>query len=199
MPSKAAVPRSSVQSGIHTQTGGLGDISPKKKKTMKEKTEIKKRDCRMQYKMFTIPSSGSSDQEEEMNRFLRSHRIVSVTKEFMESFWCFCVEYVQDGKPSPEIERSAGRIDYRDVLSEEDFTYYARIRDLRKALACQNGVPVYTVCTNEQMAQMVQNRCTTQSALQKIPGFGESKIKNYSESFLTLLQEMFHETDGQPS
>ena len=35
----------------------------------------------MQYKMFKIPCLGDKDAEESMNRFLRSHRVVSVTKE----------------------------------------------------------------------------------------------------------------------
>ncbi len=35
----------------------------------------------MQYKFFTFPVAPSSEQEEELNSFLRSHRVLSVDKE----------------------------------------------------------------------------------------------------------------------
>jgi hypothetical protein len=50
----------------------------------------------MQFKLFSIPSTGDNDAEDELNRFLRSHRAVSVQKELVQSghtaYWCFCVD-----------------------------------------------------------------------------------------------------------
>lgn len=34
----------------------------------------------MQYRVFAIPATGSEDLEEELNRFLRSHCVVTVQK-----------------------------------------------------------------------------------------------------------------------
>ena len=51
----------------------------------------------MQFKLFSIPATGDLETEEELNRFLRSHRAVSVQKELVNNgdtpCWCFCVEY----------------------------------------------------------------------------------------------------------
>lgn len=43
------------------------------------------------------------------------------------------------------------KIDYRDILKPEDFTIYSKLREIRKEIAEKNGVPVYTVFTNEQL------------------------------------------------
>ncbi len=53
----------------------------------------------MQYKTFMLPASGSEQTEENLNVFLRTHRIVSVRTEFVTDetpAWCVLVEYVQD-------------------------------------------------------------------------------------------------------
>jgi hypothetical protein len=41
-------------------------------------------------------------------------------------------------------------------------------------------VPVYTIFTNEQLAQMVQSRATTKAALEKIAGVGDARIEKYT-------------------
>lgn len=41
------------------------------------------------------------------------------------------------------------RIDYKDVLSERDFALYAQLRNLRKFLSEQEGVPTYALFTND--------------------------------------------------
>lgn len=146
----------------------------------------------MQYKIMKVDASGETSAVEELNQFLRSHRVVSVYKEFQNSSWCFCIEYLLDGKQEKEPSRG-NRIDYRDVLANEDFLIYSQLREIRKQLSLENGTPVYTICTNEQMAMMVQNRCRTRSELQKIPGFGASKLNKYADAFLEVLKKSFDE------
>ena len=46
-------------------------------------------------------------------------------------------------------------MDYKEILKSEDFAVFARLRDLRKEIAQAEAVPVYTVFTNEQLAQLV--------------------------------------------
>jgi superfamily II DNA helicase RecQ len=153
----------------------------------------------MQFKIFHIAIYGNSDAEEELNKFLRSHRIVTVHRELARTasgtFWCFCVEYldqlVKSTTASAPFSKKSERIDYKEVLSESDFAIFSKIRELRKELAMAESIPVYTVCTNEHLAQMVQNRCTSLSALQQISGFGEAKIQKYGKQFLEVLSTLF--------
>ena len=80
-----------------------------------------------------------------------------------------------------------GKIDYREVLSPEDFAVFARLRQLRKEIAQAEAVPVYTIFTNDQLAQMVQSRATTKAALEKIAGVGDARIEKYGPRVLEFL------------
>ena len=87
----------------------------------------------MQFRVFHIPLRGAEDATEEMNRFLRGHRILAVEKRFCEGEgggWAFCVEYDvasgrgTEGRPGPKV-------DYKEVLNEAQFTLFSRLRALR--------------------------------------------------------------------
>ena len=156
----------------------------------------------MQYKLFCLLASGNAVLEEEMNLFIRTHRVVNTQKVFGNSgdsaFWYFCVEYIAEGSPAETPQRSGRNpIDYKDILSDEEFAVFVKLRDLRKRLAHQDGVPVYSVATNEQFAQMVQNRYRTISDLKKISGLGEGKLNKYGTFFLSILSELPNESDSQ--
>ena len=73
------------------------------------------------------------------------------------------------------------------MLNEADFALFAKLRDLRKKLAEQEGVPAYALFTNEQLAQMAQQRVTTQAQLAALDGVGPARIEKYGEAFLNLL------------
>jgi superfamily II DNA helicase RecQ len=162
----------------------------------------------MQFRVFAIPATGSPDLEAELNAFLRSHRIVSVQKtlENWESSprWCFCVEYL-DGAPPSGAARAGGgrapRVDYREILSEPDFAVFAKLRDLRKELAGADAIPLFAVCTNEQLAEMAKRRPQTLPELKEIDGFGDAKAAKYGEALLAALPQKAKkddETGGKP-
>ncbi len=163
-------------------------------------------EARMQYRVFAIPATGSPDLEEELNGFLRAKKVVSVQKVLQEvdgvPRWCFCVEYLDGARPpggGPSGGRSK-RVDYKEVLSEEDFAVFARLRDVRKALATQEAVPVYAVCTNEQLAAIASKRPVSVAALKEIDGLGEAKVGKYGEAFVAALavEKGDDEADGEP-
>jgi len=143
----------------------------------------------MQIRFFSIPVSGESSLVDDLNRFLRTHRVISVQKEITQRetapCWRICVEYLDSPSPSDKNQsRKRSRIDYKQILSEEDFAVFSRIRELRKKLAEKEAVPVYAICTNEQLAKMATECCSNLSQLKEINGFGEGKAKKYGNAFL---------------
>jgi superfamily II DNA helicase RecQ len=148
----------------------------------------------MQLKLFTIPIKNVSEAEAEMNGFLRGHRVLAVKKEFVadgeNSFWSFCVEYL-DGIAAASGGTASGarppKVDYRELLTPEEFELFSRLRDWRKAAAEKEGVPVYAVLTNGQLAQVVQKKITTKAGLKGIEGVGEARMEKYGEALLRLL------------
>jgi hypothetical protein len=158
-----------------------------------------KMDIMMAYRVFTLPVRDPGAAETELNGFLASHRVLSVDRRFVEegerSFWSFCVEFVdaRRGSSSASAARmwKRDRTDYREVLSAEDFAVFAKLREIRKAIAQAEGVPVYTIFTNEQLAQIVQARATTKSALEQVVGVGDGRVGKYGERILEWLHQQW--------
>ena len=55
------------------------------------------------------------------------------------------------------------------------------MRDERKKLAEQAGIPVYAVVTNAQLAQIAEKKPQTISALAQIEGVGQGKYEKFGE------------------
>lgn len=147
----------------------------------------------MRMHFFRIPMLDPGDAAGELNRFLASHRVVSVDREWVadgtNSAWAVCVTYVGTGPADAASGPKGGRIDYREVLSSAEFAVFAQLRALRKTLAEGEGVPVYAVFTNEQLAAMVTRRAATAADIAAIPGVGEARLKKYGEALLSVLQQ----------
>jgi superfamily II DNA helicase RecQ len=143
----------------------------------------------MQLRFFTILVLGGEDAADELNRFLAGHCVLAVDRQLVQnggaSVWAVCVSYEPAGESRPPAAKR-GKVDYRAVLSEADFTLYAR---LRKEIAETEGVPLCSLFTNEQMAEMVTRRVDSVTALREIPGVGEARVEKYGARFLEALAQ----------
>ena len=140
----------------------------------------------MAFKFFNVPIQGCEQAEEELNAFLRSHKVLAVDRRWVDqganSFWSFCVDYLDRGSgggAGSRHQKEREKVDYREILSVDEFAIFARLRELRKEIAQAEAVPVYTIFTNEQLAQMVQAKVATRTALEGIAGVGDARIEKY--------------------
>ena len=102
----------------------------------------------MQYQFFTVPAQAGHVEAEELNKFLRTKEIVSVEKAFKDNGvpkWYFVVEYLEGSPKDGDGHRRNRRVDYKEVLSAEDFAVFSRLRDLRKELSQAEAVPVFAI------------------------------------------------------
>ena len=74
------------------------------------------------------------------------------------------------------------------MLPPDQFTVFVKLRDLRKQLAQAEAVPVYTIFTNDQVAEMVRRRVHTRADLEGIAGVGDARVGKYGLQFLAALQ-----------
>ena len=152
----------------------------------------------MPFKFFVISVRDDGSSAEELNSFLQSHRVLSVDRKWvdqgLDSFWSICVDYHVGGTDGGSRSKRSRSKDYKDILSPEDFSHYAVLRELRKELAEKEGVPVYTIFTNEQLAQIVQAKPLSKTELKSIEGIGDARTEKYGESILTKLFEL---TEGE--
>jgi ribonuclease D len=147
----------------------------------------------LQYKFFTIPVKMPDDAEAELNRFMRSARVITAHREFVaqgeNSFCCVTVEYLSDRGTGENTAGGKSRTDYKEVLSPENFALYAKLREWRKEVSSKEAIPAYAVFTNEQLAKIAEKRAASKSKLQKIEGIGEARIEKYGEAVIKIVQE----------
>jgi len=63
------------------------------------------------------------------------------------------------------------------------------LRNRRQQLADEQGIPAYMIFHDATLAEMVENRPESLTQLSNISGVGESKLANYGEQFLDVLNE----------
>jgi superfamily II DNA helicase RecQ len=156
----------------------------------------------MPFKFFVVPVPDGDRAEQELNDFLRRQRILSVEKRWVEQdatvFWHFCVSYSDQivaalderaSEPSRPPLANRVRVDYKHILSPEDFAVFDRLRRKRKEISEKEAVPIDAVCNNEQRANMVRQRATSKSALEKIAGIGDARVEKYGERMLEILKQ----------
>lgn len=56
-------------------------------------------------------------------------------------------------------------------------------------MAEAEGVAVFAVATNEQLAQFVRERVRDAAGLKAVAGFGAARAEKYGEEFLKVLAE----------
>jgi superfamily II DNA helicase RecQ len=154
----------------------------------------------MHYEFFLIPVESPDEDSIRLNAFLSSHCIVHVEREFYQrngsAYWSFCVQW-KSNESSIADRRINSKVDYKKILSAEQFDVYSRLRERRKELSEREGIPVYAVATNDQLAEMVKLDTPSLTSLGTIGGFGGVKIERYGNAFLTILGLQDPKSDAQ--
>jgi superfamily II DNA helicase RecQ len=148
---------------------------------------------------FFVPAARPGTAQDELNLFLAQERVLTLTREFVadgaNSGWAVCVEVALGTPPLPAAlranpgNRKGEMVDYKQVLSAADFDVYAALRDRRKALAQAEGVPVYAVFSNEQLAQVVMRQVATLEGLASIEGVGPARVGKYGAAILACVHQ----------
>jgi len=135
---------------------------------------------------------------EELNVFLRTHKVLSVEKVPVvvqgRQYWSFCVEYLERAAGARDSARGAQnagnnkpRTDYREILTEAQFKRFSKLRQLRKQISESAALPVYTLFTNAQLAEIARVVPRTKSALLAIEGLGDARLARHGEALLELI------------
>ena len=96
----------------------------------------------MPYQFFSIVLPDVGNMAEELNSFLSTHRIIDKHWETVLRDGVPCqicrVEYIKDGRypqdnstSGSSFSRKPAQVDYREVLSEEDFRVFDELRKAR--------------------------------------------------------------------
>ena len=115
----------------------------------------------MHIKIFTIPITDDGTAQEEMNRFLRMQKVLKIEQQFYTApsgaSWCFCVTYISTSSETSFGFKGNKKVDYKNVLNEDEFKRFLLLRELRKEMANADAVPAYAVFTDAQLAEMAKS------------------------------------------
>ncbi len=144
----------------------------------------------MQIKIFTIPIIGGEQENDALNKFLHTHRVVDVQQMCVaEQYWTFCVRYVASPSSESASSVSSAKKDYKKILSEAAFARFSRLRDARKKIANADAVPAYVVFSDAELALISEMETPAIADLRKIDGIGSGKIEAYAQRLLELYNE----------
>lgn len=162
----------------------------------------KQKNVKMQIQIYTVPVVEGEEVLNEMNKFLRSHRVAEIQKSFIPTAiggsWSFCITYLENVKVvDPEVKK--GKIDYRNVLDEKDFALFCEMRKIRKQIAENEAIPPFAVFTDAELAEIARLETITMSSMKGIAGIGEKKLEKYGSYFIEIANETSRQPDESDS
>ncbi|QIZ78098.1 DNA helicase RecQ [Ferrimonas lipolytica] len=95
---------------------------------------------------------------------------------------------LQLAEPRLTLTKSSGRKS-RALPQQYDRRLFAKLKNLRRTLADEAGVPPYVVFNDATLAEMAADMPTKPSELLAINGVGERKLDRFGAPFLTLISD----------
>ncbi|HSG47945.1 MAG TPA: RecQ family ATP-dependent DNA helicase, partial [Longimicrobiales bacterium] len=93
--------------------------------------------------------------------------------------------------------RGAGSPGTRSAAAPDDLLFagsdeaaFQHLRNVRKRLADEHGVPAYIVFNDRALKEMALRRPSTAQELLEVPGVGPAKLERYGDAFLEALAEL---------
>ena len=145
----------------------------------------------MQFKIFTI-QPGAGEALDELNGFLRSHRVVTVDRHFTGDGWAFCVCYEQ-GVAGGATSGGTGyggkeRIDWMKILAPEEFARFAELRKMRNRIAARTKLLPFQILTDKHLEAIVKiPPPATLEKLEEVKALGKEKVAQYGTEIVETL------------
>lgn len=146
----------------------------------------------MQIKVFTVPLFDNAAITDEMNSFLRSHKVLTIDRQQVtlgeQAFWTFCVTYLPQA--AYENGNKTDKVDFKEILDPPTFEVFSKLRTIRKKLADQDAVPAFAVFTDVELAEIAKLETIDAKTMLTIKGIGQKRVEKYgnrmSEQYLQL-------------
>ena len=136
---------------------------------------------------------GGEVQYDEMNSFLRSKKILQVenfiVNDANRAFWTYCIKYIDSVTVQESGKRDEGKIDYAEVLDDETFKRFSKMRDIRTQIAKEEKVSAFLVFLNEELASLAKIEDLTLAKMKTVKGIGDKKVEKYGQRFIDLLKD----------
>jgi len=145
------------------------------------------------FEFFSIAgASGNSEGMAELNKFISTNRIIKIDKLFDSSLgcWLFCIEYIASagGSSSGAFKRKE-KIDYKSILSQEEYGRFIRWKTVRDVVAARINLKCYEVFYNEEIAELSKKSTVSIEDLKGLRTFDDAKITKMGEVLIDLFNK----------
>jgi len=146
----------------------------------------------MDIRILTLPYEDNLEgfNDDIINKFCLNKKIFSIEPKFFENngktFWSVAITYetilLEDTIPLKHFDTAQKQL-------------FDKLREWRKQKAEKLGFPVYIICKNTHLEQVVNQKITTIEGLSRLKGFGKAKIKDYGKDITQLVNNFFEKNE----
>jgi superfamily II DNA helicase RecQ len=107
------------------------------------------------------------------------------------NYWTIVVEYeslISQSNVIPSKKNVKKNEGYKELLKEQDWPLFNRLRDWRGEKGKSDGVPPYIIFTNLQLGQLTVKKPLSLNAFQEIEGVGDVKKKKYGNEIIQIIK-----------
>jgi ATP-dependent DNA helicase RecQ len=90
---------------------------------------------------------------------------------------------------APERGRGKGRREKSGAVNPQGDPLFDALRELRRSIASEAGVPPYVVFHDSTLREMATLRPDSLAAMGEITGVGARKLEAHGEAFLTVVRQ----------
>ena len=148
----------------------------------------------MLIRVFNIPIGDTGEMQTELNRFLSCNRVLEIEQHFYQNekgaYWSFCVRYLNSNTGGYQLQSTKQKVDYKELLNENEFAIFSKLRECRKIIAANDAVPAYAVFTDEELAGIARLPVIEVGKLISVKGIGDKKVEKYGKSILELFTSL---------
>ncbi|MGQ1785653.1 DNA helicase RecQ [Saccharicrinis sp. GN24d3] len=102
-------------------------------------------------------------------------------------------EKIKRAKPAETVKRVAPSKSFN-----QEKGLFERLRQLRRKMAVEQGVPPYILFSDATLAEMVENRPTNEWEMKEISGVGNTKWDRYGQVFVDEIKGYLNDTGNKP-
>jgi len=146
----------------------------------------------MQHQIFSIPVFGATDSNDEMNRFIRSKKVVKIEKYFVQNpagdYWTFCIQFT-DGQSKSENFDKKTKTDWVKELEPEKSKLFVAFRKYRLELSKEHGIPAYSVFDDDELASIAQLNEINEKNIKALKNITPVKAEKFAKIICEMHQK----------
>ena len=73
---------------------------------------------------------------------------------------------------------------YKHILDDATFEKFSKLREIRKKVAADEGIPAFAVFTDEELAGLARLDKITQKGMVSVKGIGDKKVERFAKHFI---------------